>query len=126
MKRVLVVFAAAIVAVALYAVAAPASEQGVTPKQFAALSKKVTSLKNEVRAFESCFKGAVPIAAFGDPNGNYGYLYDTPNGGHIYTTAIDIADTQSAQAYALVTDAQCASIFNGGKKKIDLRVHHSK
>ncbi len=44
MKRILAVALAALAAVALYAATAPAGQQAVTPKQFAALSKRVTKL----------------------------------------------------------------------------------
>jgi hypothetical protein len=45
MRRVLVVAVVAIAAVALYVTTAPAGEQAVTPKQFAALQKRVTKLE---------------------------------------------------------------------------------
>jgi len=129
MKRVLIVFAAALFAVALYAVAAPASEQAVTPRQFAALSKKVTALtkratnlEKELGGLESCM-GAVPIGRFGDPNGTFGYLYDNSAASSIYTTALDVTDAAHASAYALVTDAECASIFNGRTKTVASLLH---
>jgi hypothetical protein len=49
MKRLLVVAAAALAAVALYATTAPAGQQAVTPKQFAALKKQVTKLQTDLR-----------------------------------------------------------------------------
>jgi hypothetical protein len=45
MRRALVVAVVAIAAVALYVTTAPAGEQAVTPKQFAALQKRVTKLE---------------------------------------------------------------------------------
>jgi outer membrane lipoprotein-sorting protein len=45
MTRVLAVALVALAAVALYAASAPAGEQAVTPKQFAALQKRVTKLE---------------------------------------------------------------------------------
>jgi hypothetical protein len=45
MTRVLAVALVAFAAVALYAATAPAGEQAVTPKQFAALQKRVTTLE---------------------------------------------------------------------------------
>jgi hypothetical protein len=45
MTRVLAVAVVALAAVALYAATAPAGEQAVTPKQFAALQKRVTALE---------------------------------------------------------------------------------
>ena len=120
MNRLLAVIAAALVAVAVYAVAAPASEQAVTPKQFAALSKKVKNIQNELAAFENCITQAVPVAQYGDPNGSYGYLYDTSTGSHIYTTGLDVADS-SATTYMLMTNTDCASVFNSGKKKVTIQ-----
>jgi hypothetical protein len=122
MKRLLAVAVVALATVAIYATVAPAGPQVVTPRQFSALSKRVTSLSKkltnltkEVVGLESCM-GAVGIARFGDPNGSFGYLYDTSTGSSIYTSAIDVAPAESATAYSLVTDAQCASIFNGSAK----------
>jgi len=119
MNRLLAVFAAALVAVAVYAVAAPASEQAVTPKQFAALSKKVKNIQTELAAFENCITQAVPVAQYGDLNGNYGYLYETSTGSEIFTTGLDIADSTSS-TYVLITNAQCAQVFNSGKKKVSI------
>lgn len=47
MKRALVVVMVALAAVALYAATAPAGQQAVTPKQFAALSKRVKTLETD-------------------------------------------------------------------------------
>jgi hypothetical protein len=47
MKRVLVVALVALAAVALYAATAPAGQQAVTPKQFAALQKRVAKLEKD-------------------------------------------------------------------------------
>jgi hypothetical protein len=47
MKRVLVVVLVAVAAVALYAATAPAGQQAVTPKQFAALQKRVTKVEKD-------------------------------------------------------------------------------
>jgi len=118
MKHLAVLIAAGLVAVAVYAVAAPAGEQKVTPKQFAALSKRVTNLQKELRGFESCLTQAIPVSSFGDPNGTFGYVYDDSTGHEFLTTALDVTDAQHASAYALLTDAQCASIINSGKKKV--------
>ena len=118
MKQLIVLIAAGLVALAIYAVAAPAGEQKVTPRQFAALSKRVTNLQKELRGFESCLTQAVPVAAFGDPNGTFGYAYQDSTGATFFTTALDIAPPANATAYALLTDAQCAAIINSGKKKV--------
>jgi hypothetical protein len=47
MKRVLVLAMAALAATALYVATAPAGQQAVTPKQFAALSKRVKALEKD-------------------------------------------------------------------------------
>jgi hypothetical protein len=47
MRRVLVVALAALAAVALYATTAPAGQQAVTPKQLAALTKRVKTLEKD-------------------------------------------------------------------------------
>jgi hypothetical protein len=47
MRRVLVLAAVALAAVAVYAATAPAGQQAVTPKQFSALSKRVKALEKD-------------------------------------------------------------------------------
>src|SRR5881396_2093645 len=47
MRRVLVAAVIAMAAVALYATTAPAGQQAVTPKQFAALTKRVAKLEKD-------------------------------------------------------------------------------
>src|SRR5881296_1453602 len=70
MTRALIVAATAVAAVSLYAATAPAGQQAVTPKQFAALSKRVTKLEKNNKdltaiaaAVVVCVfdKGAVPV-----------------------------------------------------------------
>src|SRR6266571_6855829 len=70
MKRVLAVALAALAAVALYAATAPAGQQAVTPKQFAALAKRVAKLEKDNKdlkdiasAVITCVfdKGAIPV-----------------------------------------------------------------
>ncbi len=70
MKRVLVVAAVALAVVVLYATTAPAGQQAVTPKQFAALQKRVTKLEKDNKdikdvlsfiVFCALNKGAVPV-----------------------------------------------------------------
>lgn len=122
MKRFLAVAAVALAAVAVYATVAPAGSETVTPRQFSALSKKVTSLSKklttvtrELAGLESCM-GAGGIGQYGDPNGSFGYLYDTSTGSSIYTTALDVVPNADADVFALITDAQCAAVFNGSSK----------
>jgi hypothetical protein len=130
MKHVVVLIAAGLVAAAIYAVAAPAGEQAVTPKQFAALSKKVKNLTTELRNVEACaFVQAVPVAQFGNPTGNEGYQYANSDGTFDLTTALDVSTASSAQAWVLVTTASCANIINAGKHKhsvLSFRSHHTK
>jgi hypothetical protein len=126
MKRILIIAASGLAAVAVYAVAAPAGEQAVTPKQFAALSKKVKNLQKELSAYESCVPTqAIPVESFGDPNGTFGYAYHGSNNTDFYTTALDVSDVQHASAYMLITNPQCASIINSGKKKAAIFHRHS-
>ncbi|TML98085.1 MAG: hypothetical protein E6G03_00980 [Actinobacteria bacterium] len=47
MTRALIIVAIAIGAVSLYVTTAPAGQQAVTPKQFAALTKRVTKLEKD-------------------------------------------------------------------------------
>ena len=69
MRRVLLTAVIAIAAVALYATTATGGEQAVTPKQFAALTKRVAKLekddkdiKNAIGVIVTCAfdKGAIP------------------------------------------------------------------
>lgn len=131
MKHVVVLIAAGLVAAAIYAVAAPAGEQAVTPKQFAALSKKVKNLTTELRNVEACaLSQAIPVAQFGNPPGNEGYLYQESDGTTVdITTALDVSQASSAQAWMLVTTSSCANIINSGKGKhaiLSFRAHHTK
>jgi hypothetical protein len=124
MKRFLAVAAVALAAVAVYAAVAPAGPQVVTPKQFAALSKKVAaqgktinSLKKELAAVETCaFRQAVGVAQFGNAT-TEGYVYQNPDQTVELQTALDVADPNNAPGYMLLTNKQCADIINGGKKK---------
>jgi hypothetical protein len=53
MRRVFVLAVVALAAVVLYATAAPAGQQAVTPKQFTALSKRVKTLENITKDLET-------------------------------------------------------------------------
>ena len=124
MKRFIAVAAACLLAVAIYAVTASGTPQAVTPKQFAALSKKVTTLTKklnnvtkELLAAEQCaFVAAVPIAQFGNPP-TEGYEYENPDHSVELQTALDVSTTAAAQGYALVTNTDCATIINSSKKR---------
>ena len=109
MKRLALVLAAAVAAVALYAATAPAGQQAVTPAQFAALSKKVTTLQKDVKSLKAAFGclSALGIAQFGDGS-TTGFHYKQPDGSEVLTTAIDVTG-QGEQPAALIAaiDPQC-------------------
>jgi hypothetical protein len=63
MRRVLVVVLTALAAVALYATTAPAGQQAVTPKQFAALTKRVKALETDNKNLKD-FAAAVVTCVF--------------------------------------------------------------
>jgi hypothetical protein len=109
MKRLLLVLLAGVAAVALYATTAPAGQQAVTPNQFAALSKKVTTLQKDVKTLKAavaCF-APVGIAQFGDGS-SAGYHYKQPDGTEVLASAID-ATGQNEQPGALmaIINPQC-------------------
>jgi hypothetical protein len=128
MKRFLAVAAVALAAVAVYAAVAPAGPQVVTPKQFAALSKKVTKLQKDFNTLQSlvatcAFNQAVPVAQFGNPAGNEGYVYQNPDSSLELQTALDVSATSSAQGWFLSTTTSCANAINSGKKTLLFRAH---
>ena len=131
MKRFLAVAALALAAVAVYAAVAPAGPTVVTPREFAALSKKVavqgktiTSLKKELATVETCaFNQAVPVAQFGNPDANEGYVYQNPDTTLELQTALDVSATSSAQGWFLSTTTACASAINSGKKTSSFEAH---
>lgn len=123
MKHLFALAATAFAAVAFYAVTAPAGQQAVTPKQFAALTKRVTTLEKNYRTLGevtnvlvACVVGsgqAVPVSAFG--GGTEGYLYRLANGQQVLTTALDVvpqAQAASARSWMLITSPQCAQVIN--------------
>ncbi len=70
MTRVLAVAVVALAAVALYAATAPAGQQAVTPKQLAALQKRVTKLEKDNKDIKDALviivgcafdQGAIPV-----------------------------------------------------------------
>jgi hypothetical protein len=63
MRRVLVVGMVAIAAVVLYAANAPAGQQAVTPKQFAALTKRVAALEKDNKDLK-VIAGVVALCVF--------------------------------------------------------------
>ena len=132
MKRFLAVAAVALAAVAVYAAVAPAGPTVVTPKAFSALSKKVAaqgktinSLKKELATVETCaFDTAVPVARFGNPDGNEGYVYQNPDNSLELQIALDVSTAAAAQGWFLSTSATCANAINGGKKATSFGAAH--
>ena len=128
MKRFLAVAAVALAAVAVYAAVAPAGPTVVTPKQFAALSKKVTKLQKDFNTLQNtvvtcAFNQAVPVAQYGTSNGNEGYIYENADTTDELQTALDVAPTADAQGWFLSTTTACANANNSGKKALGLRAH---
>ena len=126
MKRLLVLAATVFAAVAVYAVAAPAGQQAVTPRQFAALQKRVTTLEKNLKtvrdltnALGACLVAqaqAVPVGVFG--SATEGYLYRTANGQQVVTSALDVLASNEVTAqtpFMLVTSRECASAINSGR-----------
>jgi outer membrane murein-binding lipoprotein Lpp len=129
MKRFLMLVGVAVVAAAMYVAAGTASQQsrGPTAKQFkalkaqvASLSKKLSSTRKEADAavgfigqcFVSTNSGVLPINEFGDPNGTFGYRFDSDGTGpttDVFTTALDIDGTTTgfAGVYLQGVDPAC-------------------
>jgi hypothetical protein len=100
MKRFLALVVTAGLAVALYAATATGGQQAVTPKQFAALKKQVTTLQTRTKRLEDfagalvfCIGRAVPVNTL--PN------WHTTGAG----------ETQEMWALA-TTEPDCATAFN--------------
>jgi hypothetical protein len=119
MKRLLVLVATAGLAVGLYAATAGGGQQAVTPGQFAALKKTVTSLQKQVKTLNtvvgSClFIQAIPVVRYGGDTEGYVYSKADFSAGFV-TTALDLpAQGDSPQAYAVGTSSDCASSMNAG------------
>jgi hypothetical protein len=106
----------------LYAATAPAGQQAVTPKQFAALSKKVTALRKDVDTLGTVLVNCVMFRAF--PVKVYGglategYEYRFPDGITRLETALDLApETDPGAAWMLTVDPACASTINEGARR---------
>jgi hypothetical protein len=117
MKKVLLVaIAAALLGALLYAATAPAGQQAVTPKQFAALQKRVKNLETVINV---CFQGAVPVARFS------GYDAKDANGAQISTTALDVVEQgETPNAYLLDVGQACASALSGQLHTLRLAPTH--
>lgn len=118
MKRLLVTFLAAGLAVALYASTAGGGQQAVTPGQFAALKKQVTTLQAQMKtarkditdlktvavALIQCdFSSAVPVT-------NAPTLHVTNPG-------------EGTDAYVVTTSKECADAMNSPAARLKL-LHH--
>jgi hypothetical protein len=121
MKRLVVILAAALVAVAVYAVTAPAGPEAVSPKRVAALEKRVAKTQRDLRtlttAVNNCLLvGAAPVAQFGN-NATEGYFYGNGQGQFALETAVDLvpANQQAQAAWLLGTTASCAQALNSSQ-----------
>ena len=111
MKRLLTLLATAGISVAVYAATATGGQQVVTPGQFAALKKQVTTLQKQVKvlnvvagAFVTCdFSSAAPIT----------------NAPALHVTGT----TESADFYIVTTSKDCADAMNtpGGLKHLSAK-----
>lgn len=113
MKKFVALAVIALAAVALYATAAPAGQQAVTPGQFNALKKQVNKIRSDLNAtatvLASCVMGtAVPISQYGD--------YVGTDGNTVYTTTgLDLTQQGDApNGYALLVnpDSTCVNLVN--------------
>ena len=93
MKRFAFLAAVALSVPALYAVSAPAGQQGVSPKRVARLEKRVGKLESQLK----CLKTYVPLTVYGqEPTSTapatYGYSYTNESKKTLLTTAVDVTD----------------------------------
>jgi hypothetical protein len=113
MTRVLALALVAFAAVALYATTAPAGEQAVTPKQFAALQKRVAKLEKDNKDIIGAI-GFIAQCAF--------------NKGAIPTTkspTFHVTGTGEATDFYVLTtnDADCVNVINSPLIRQLLRIH---
>ena len=102
MRRVLLVAVIAAAAVALYAATAPAGQQAVTPKQFAALTKRVKALETDDKNVKAAI-GIIVTCAF-----DKGAIPTTKTPTYHVTNTGEITDF-----YVLTTNnADCVNIIN--------------
>jgi hypothetical protein len=110
MKRLLALVVTAALAVALYAATAQSGQQAVTPKQFKALSAKVTKIRKDLDAtlvvLTSCVMGtAIPVSRYS------GYVAADQNNQAFLTTALDVTETgDTPNGYALLVSSEAACI----------------
>jgi hypothetical protein len=114
MKKFLAFAAVAIAAVALYATAAPAGQQAVTPAQFNALKKQVAKVRSDLNTVTTVLAGcvmgqAIPISQYND------YVGVDSNGNLFPTTGLDLTESgQTPNGYALLvnSDSACVNLVN--------------
>jgi hypothetical protein len=120
MKRLAVVLAAAATGLGLYAVAAPAGPEAVSPRRVAALERKVNALQRAVRRAQAqlaCTNRVVGVSQFGDPNGTFGYAYRNPDASAFFTTALDLTDQGQRATFSvpIVLERCIGSAFRRAK-----------
>ena len=104
MKRLAVLLAAALAAVSVYAVTAPAGPQAVSPRRVAALQRQVRQLQAFDRRVRHClFFRAVPLTRY------EGYVYRTPGSMQTgETRALDLTQGRDqVTLYAVSTRPGC-------------------
>jgi hypothetical protein len=113
LKRLVIVLAAALVAVAVYAVTAPAGQQSVTPRQFSSLQKRVTTLEKKTKVLTNtlkCLNEYETLSQYGDPSGSFGYAYKESDGQAGFTTAVDAtAQGDPVDLYVSLVNKSCIS-----------------
>ena len=91
---------------------AGAGQQAVTPKQFAALSKRVVALEKSNKVVlgyvGACFNRRAPVSDYG-PSDTEGYLYGLPDKTIITTSALDITNSgDTPNFYVPAPTADCS------------------
>ena len=91
---------------------ANAGGQAVTPKQFAALSKRVTALEKTNKTIlayvGTCFNHWASVSRYG-PGGNEGYVYVLPDNSVHPTSALDITESgDTADFFVPSPTADCS------------------
>jgi hypothetical protein len=113
MKKILALAAVTVAGAALYATAAPAGQQAVTPAQFNALKRQVAKLQKDVntlKAEDACLTKVVGVASFGGDTA--GYHYKNPDGTEVLTSALDLVGQGETQDFFLQeVDARCVNSF---------------
>ena len=114
MKKLTVLLAAALAAVLIYAVTAPAGGEAVTPKQIKALQAQIKALQKRTTTIEQvlglCFHHAVQVTQYS----NY-----QQSGQTTARTGLDVtAGTDKPTAYLLDVGSDCATAVNQGARAL--------